>query len=152
MGRPILKICAFRGCDVTDCRSDPEHAAGENFSVNSCLAKGVQLDAESQVRLVHSFRSVLFCQPSCRLRMSTQLELDFCSFGPVVRSIKTARCKWCWKACLTEIANTSLSLMIRPWAATIQENIAARNLASETGLARAWTSCCLMLPSCYCKS
>ena len=81
MGRPILKICAMKGCDATDCRSDPEHSAGENFSVQSCLAKGVQLDAESQVRLIHSSHSVLFCQPSCCLRMSTQLERIFAALG-----------------------------------------------------------------------
>lgn len=57
MGRPILKICAMKGCDVTDCY---EHT-GESFSVQSCLAKGVQLDAESQVRLICVHHRVLLC-------------------------------------------------------------------------------------------
>ncbi|KAL3148955.1 hypothetical protein ABBQ32_001813 [Trebouxia sp. C0010 RCD-2024] len=48
MGRPILKICAMRGCEETDC-TDPVHNAGVDFSVESCLAKDVSLSAESQL-------------------------------------------------------------------------------------------------------
>ena len=116
MGRPILKICAMKGCDVTDC-TDLAHNAGVHFSVQSCLAKGVKLDAQSQVRFMHFLLSVFFHRkPSCRPRMLTHLERDFCSFGRAVQNTKTARCNWSWKACLTEIASISLSLTTRSWA------------------------------------
>lgn len=119
MGRPILKICAMRGCEETDC-TDPVHNAGVDFSVESCLAKDVSLSAESQVRL-NVLPGVWFRPKSCcRLRHLTQRERHFCSFGRAVQSTRSSLCNWFWTACRTEILNTSLNLTISlscaPWA------------------------------------
>ncbi len=49
MGRPMLKICAKKGCDVTDCTSDPAQQEGVDFSVQVCFFRGLDSSSESQV-------------------------------------------------------------------------------------------------------
>ncbi|KAL0055083.1 hypothetical protein WJX82_006767 [Trebouxia sp. C0006] len=49
MGRPMLKICAKKGCDVTDCTSDPAQQEGVDFSVQVCFFRGLDSSSESQL-------------------------------------------------------------------------------------------------------
>ena len=50
MGRPILKICAKKGCDVTDCTADPARGhEGVDFSVQDCFCRRLDSTSEAEV-------------------------------------------------------------------------------------------------------
>lgn len=51
MGRPILKICAKKGCD---CTSDPAlDTEGVDFSVQACFFRGLDSKSESEVGILY---------------------------------------------------------------------------------------------------
>ena len=40
----------MKGCDITDCTSDPAHMAGVDFSVQECFLRGLDASSEAQVK------------------------------------------------------------------------------------------------------
>ena len=64
MGRPMLKICAKKGCEATDC-TDPAQQEGVDFSVQVCFFRGLDSKSESEV-LVLALADSCLAGP-CRL-------------------------------------------------------------------------------------
>ncbi len=92
MGRPMLKICAKKGCDVTDCTSDPAQQEGVDFSVQVCFFRGLDSSSESQVPISNAVLTadLIFLQVSCR--PSRRVDLIFCSAAAVGVLSRAQRC------------------------------------------------------------
>ena len=109
MGRPILKICAKPGCDVTDCTSDPTYTAGVDFSVQDCnehtFFRAVDSKVDSKVTMMLLVQRNL-ANRACIYALPPNLWQQLCadsfsfvpySYGRVVENTKSQRCSGSYK-------------------------------------------------------